>query len=560
MKKRISKVIIFIAVAAMIMSMFTACSTNTANNTSSDTAGKKTAGEDSAKEPTIEKKEPMKLKLLGPTNANKFVRFEDREKYPVWQELEKLIQAANLELEYEIVPREQYQVVIQTRMASASDLPDIANISVLDDTTALNLAKQGIIRELNSLIEQYSNGNIKKAYYETFPFAPKLTTAPDGNMYWFSNLHIKTYNKTEPAPVALTMIIRKDWMEKLGLSVPTTADEYLNVLKAMRENDANGNGQQDEVLVYDPAGFGGAIAQWFGLGSALTAIDFETNKVVSPWYQPGIKEYFKYLNRLVEEGVLATDLIGASSDKIQQAIIENKVSSLFTYGIIQTNESLVKQEKAEYLPLMPLNAVDGIKPAVQVEPPTLVWQKYVITKACKNPEAAIAFFDMVYSDEYATLCQWGIEGQTFKNENGINLYIGAAAKSPEEQAQSFQTVGRTLYGDTVFPRVQFDNIERELTNIPDYKSDYQLKAMKYTPYYSNFNNNFLAIPTDEQLNEKTKILNNINTYSSELATKLALGQASLDDWDKYMKELKELGLDKLIEIDQELHDRYNSIK
>ncbi|NSW91016.1 MAG: extracellular solute-binding protein [Firmicutes bacterium] len=541
----------------MVMSFLSACTINTAKKESSDATEKKTANETATKDLTTKSKEPMKLKILGPSGANKFVKFEEREEYPVWHETEKLFKAANLELEFEIVPREQYQVVLQTLMASASDLPDIANLTALNNTTALNLAKQGIILELNSLIDKYSNGNIKRMYKEVFPFAPKLITAPDGKMYWFSSLHLKTYKVTEPAPVNLTMLIRKDWLEKLGLSVPTTAEEYFNVLKEMRDRDANGNGKADEILAYNLGLFNYAIPQWFGLGTGITAIDFETNKVVSPWYQPGIKEYFKYMRRFVEAGIIDVDLITKGGG---DAVAQNRVASIYTYGIIQTLEPLVKQEKAEYLPLMPLKAVDGITPATQVEPPNLVWQKYAITKACKNPQAAIAFFDVVYSDEYATLCQWGIEGVTYKEENGVKLLIGAATKSWEEQANKRETLGKTVYGDIVFPRVQLDNIERELVNIPKYKADYQLEAMKYKPYYSNFNDNFLAMPTDEQLEEKTKIINNLTTYSSELATKLILGQASLDNWDKYMKELKELGLDKLIQIDQELYDRYCSIK
>jgi hypothetical protein len=84
--------------------------------------------------------------------------------------------------------------------------------------------------------------------------------------------------------------------------------------------------------------------------------------------------------------------------------------------------------------------------------------------------------------------------------------------------------------------------------------------MGYKPYFPSMNTNFLAIPSEEQLEEKTKILNNLTTYSTELATKLALGQKSLDDWDQYMAELKKLGLDRLIEIDQQLLDRYNSLE
>lgn len=534
--------------AVLLIGSATACSSS-GNKTeeNGDTASTGSSGQQSSK-----------LRLLGPAGANKYIKFEDREKYPVWKEVSKLFDSAGLQLDYEMVPNEQYSVVIKTRMATGADLPDIVNISALDNTTVLNLAKQGVLLDLNPLIEKYSNGNIKKMYDVDFPYARKTTTSPDGKMYWFSNLHKKTYQQKDPAPVSLTMLLRKDWLEKLKLPVPASAEQYLQTLKTMRDNDANGNGQKDEVLVYDPSNFGGSIAQWFGLGTSITAVDVENKKVVSPWYQDGIKDYFRYLQRLVKEGVLDTSLIGATEEQIQQKMTNNQIASLHNYNMETWYEPTI-QGGGDYLPLMPLPAVDGITPAAQLEPPFLVWQKYAITKDAKNVEAAIKFFDTVYSDKYAELLYWGIEGQTYKTDSsGANVYINNG--SDEEKAKSGQVNGSKLFGDTVFPRVQFANLEFELTSVPKHKADNELSVMNYKPYYVNMNNNYLAIPDDKQLETKTKILTNLSTYSSELATKLALGQKSLDNWDEYIAELKKLGLDQLLEIDQQLLDRYNSIQ
>lgn len=549
MFKRKKTIAILLASLLVISSILTGCG-----------GTKKTDGgdKDASKKETTEK---MKLHVFGPAKTSKYIKFDERDKYPVWKEVQKMIDEANLDIEYELVPAEQYDVVIKTKMASGSGLPDIVNISALDNTTALNLAKQGTILELNSLIDKYDNGNIKKMYNETFPFAKKLTTSADGKMYWFSNLHKKTYKGTEPAPVALTMLIRKDWLDKLNLPVPTTAEEYLQTLKKMKENDANGNGTKDEVLYYDPSMFNGAIAQWFGLGTDITSVDVDNNKVVSPWYQPGIKDYFAYLQRLVKEGILDTSLVGSTWEQRQQKVIENKISSLHEYNLADYLEPTIKgAEKPEYIPLMPLKAKDGIEPAAQLEPPFLVWLKYAVTKDCKNPEAAIKFFDIIYSEKYANLGFWGIEGETYKkNEDGANVFINNG--SEEEQAASGKVTGNQLFGDTVFPRIQFSNLEYELdpNRVSKARSDHELKIMGYKPYFPSMNTNFLAIPSEEQLEEKTKILNNLTTYSTELATKLALGQKSLNDWDQYMAELKKLGLDRLIEIDQQLFDRYNSL-
>jgi len=538
--------------AVVLITSVTACNSGSSNGSGAD--GKK--GEAGGK---TETGQPSgKLRLLGPAGSNKYIKFEDREKYPVWKEVDKLLDEAGLELDYEMVPSEQYNVVIKTRMASGSNLPDIVNISALDNTTVLNLAKQGVLLDLNPLIEKYSNGNIKKMYDQEIPYARKTTTSPDGNMYWFSNLHNKTYKGTQPAPVSLTMLLRKDWLEKLNLQVPANAEEYLQTLKTMREKDANGNGQQDEVLVYDPGSFSGAIAQWFGLGTDISAVDVENKKVVSPWYQDGIKDYFRYLQRLAKEGVLDTSLIGATGEQRQQKMTENKVASLTDYNLETYQEPTIKGG-GEFLPLMPLPAAEGITPAAQLEPPFLVWQKYAITKDCKNVEAAIKFFDTIYSERYADLLYWGIEGQTYKkDENGAKVYINNG--SDEELAKTGQVNGNKLFGDTVFPRVQFANLESELVSVPKHKADNELSILNYKPYFVNMNNNYLAIPDDQQLETKTKILTNLNTYSAELATKLALGQKSLDDWDQYIAELKKLGLDQLLEIDQQLLNRYNSIQ
>ncbi|WMT42316.1 hypothetical protein RE628_07960 [Paenibacillus sp. D2_2] len=256
--------------------------------------------------------------------------------------------------------------------------------------------------------------------------------------------------------------------------------------------------------------------------------------------------------------MLDTSLIGATGEQKQQKMTENKVASISDYNLETYLEPTINGG-GEFLPLMPLQAADHITPAAQLEPPFLVWQKYAITKDCKDVAAAIRFFDMIYSDKYADLLYWGIEGQTYKrDDNGAKVYINNG--SDEELAKSGQVTGRPLFGDTIFPRVQFANLEFELSGVSKDKADHELNILKYKPYFVNMNVNYLAIPDDQQLETKTKILTNLRTYSEELATKLALGQKSLDNWDEYISELKKLGLDQLIEIDQQLLDRYNSIE
>ena len=67
----------------------------------------------------------------------------------------------------------------------------------------------------------------------------------------------------------------------------------------------------------------------------------------------------------------------------------------------------------------------------------------------------------------------------------------------------------------------------------------------------------LAAATEAENERIADLTADFETYYKELLTKLILGQQSLDDWDTYLNEMKELGLDELIEITQARYDRAN---
>ena len=113
-------------------------------------------------------------------------------------------------VEMEIVPRDQYKVTIQTRMASANDLPDFANITDLDATTRLNLANQGILLPINELLEK-GDGTAKNFIDEEVPFVKGTCTAADGNMYWLPIAQRTTYGGELGSTCMMIAIVRTGW-------------------------------------------------------------------------------------------------------------------------------------------------------------------------------------------------------------------------------------------------------------------------------------------------------------------------------------------------------------
>ena len=103
------------------------------------------------------------------------------------------------------------------------------------------LGAQGYILPLNEYLDNSSVGYA--AAFEKLPGLRDYITTPDGNIYSLPNvdgsLHVQ-YN--------MKLWINTTWLENLGLEMPTTTEEFYDVLKAFKEQDANGNGDPDDEI------------------------------------------------------------------------------------------------------------------------------------------------------------------------------------------------------------------------------------------------------------------------------------------------------------------------
>lgn len=501
------------------------------------------------------------LKVLAPERSDSTrsgIKFSERDKYSCWKTMDSELKSKGLNLQFEVVPYDQYKVTIQTRMAAAVDLPDFVNISALDDATALKMGENGILLPVNKIIDKYSDGSAK-AFFKKYDFAVKLTTAPDGNRYWLPDIQTTSYGG-KPGSTCEPILIRKDWLDKLNLKAPTNADEFLNVMKEFRDKDANGNGKKDEILNVDFSTFFNGVAQWFGLGMDTISIDIQNKKVVSPWYQKGIKDYFKYVKQLVASGVYDTSLIGATADITDQKSAENKFGAYCDYCMETYLEPAINTPNAQLLPIGPLTAVSGIDPVNVIETPELCWNKYAFTKNCKDLQGAAKLIDILWSDNYELESTWGgIKGVTYDENNGVKVLKPEYQNSQwKQQVASGKCLGDMLWGDSVFPHLRFTAMEAEISQNPSWKQDYQKSVINYPHTVPDSNSSWLAIPTDDQRTQITSITNDLDTYSKELATDLVTGKKSLDGWDDYMAKLKQLGLDDLIKINQDRLNKFLS--
>ena len=326
--------------------------------------------------------EVHKLTILGPDPGNQFIKYEEREEYEVWQALQDMLAENGLELEIEAVPQDQYTVMIQTRMSSNS-LPDIVNVSPIDDASLIAMGKQGTIQELSGLIGQYSNGNIERMYKEKYNTGYPLIQTSEGEIYWLTNLHKGNTYEGKEVVQGLGIQIRKDWLDKANLEMPETLEDFTNAIHTFREMDVNGNGQQDEIILVDCQTFANGLAQVFGLGNGIVALDTANGKIVSPWYQDHVKDYFAYVNQLIQDGIIDSATVG-STDLQNQRLADNLVGSWYAYDGATYLDAYVTNgtEGVDYEPVFTLtDAAEGCVPWKEVETSQRVWDRYCITKA-----------------------------------------------------------------------------------------------------------------------------------------------------------------------------------
>ena len=108
----------------------------------------------------------------------------------------------------------------------------------------------------------------------------------------------------------------------------------------------------------------------------------------------------------------------------------------------------------------------------------------------------------------------------------------------------------------MFPTISLYTMESQFASRPEHKNEFQKEVAFQQTAYPDAKYCYMAIATDEQNQRKTALTTDLTTYSSELVTDFILGRASFDDWDQYIQQLKDLGLDELIEIEQSQYDAF----
>jgi putative aldouronate transport system substrate-binding protein len=452
---------------------------------------------------------------------------------------------------------------VEIMVAAGGDLPEVLVGFSFSEETILNMGLEGAAIPLNDYYQNW-------AYYIKDVLTKvdnkdtlEWLTSADGNIYYIPRIEEQIANK-----YAMRAFINQTWLDKLGLAMPTTTDEFEKVLEAFVSRDPNGNGIKDEVGI-----IGGNSTVWHGeaeewLMNAFVYDDTayntgnrfivnEAGKIEPVYTKAEWREGLRYINRLVKKGLFLPQSFTMDTTQLRQLIESGESSRVGVYCSGGSQFSANNPRKLEYVALPPLIGPQGVCYTPYF--PAVPERNFVITKSAKNPEAIFRWGDLICSEEGYMWMRFGVAGEDWKK--------------PEPGAKSLgESIGikPAVLPILIWGAVQNKHWAHAVGIIPVGVTDGQvldednlMLAARWNyaalPYYIGKeakNRVDLLRSTQEEAEEIRDLRNTINSYVKESLALFAVGDKDIErDWDSYLRDLDTMDLKRYLEISQSGYDR-----
>lgn len=463
---------------------------------------------------------------------------------PVWQEVEK---RTGVKIRWEVSHFSQYSAAMQTKLVTGKDVPDIFALPV-DLRKAI---EEELIEPLDDLIDRYAP-NIKQFLADN-PMEALKMRAYDGKLYALSSV---TTGGEYWDPFGF--LIRKDWLDKLGLEEPRTLDEWYAVLKAFKERDPNGNGKPDEIPFMPHYGYRGLGMFGNALGLHLFySVGYypdESGRVRAEWLTPEAEKLVVWLNKLYGEGLIDPGFLHRTEESIIAGVSRDQVgASMHFLSRLGQLDSLSRKAASPdagwLLALPPLEP--GYKPLYEKYGP--VSGSFVISRTSPHKEIAIRWLDYIYaSEEGNRLMTFGIEGVTYNMVNGQPEYTKYVLNNPGglDSANVLRSIG--AYPPTPWVRAAKGPLSRSPAALLGNNS--KAFGMAQRVRSMMVDNQPFAEPTPQELTVASGLMPGILGYMDKTITGFITGDVPID-WETFTRTLKELGIERIVEIKQQQYER-----
>ena len=434
-------------------------------------------------------------------------------------------------------------------LLAGGDLPDAFMGSICFSESDV-LTNTGSFIQLDEYIDEYMPNF--KAIMEADPTMKALATSADGHIYGLPS------KKPCRPIVANQMFINKQWLDNLGLEVPTTYKEFEEVLTAFKEQDANGNGDPNDEI---PFGQGYADSVMFFCLPFGTTIGADGTYMMAvqdgkPVYLPvteGYKAGIEWMHDCYAKGLIDPELFTEDSS-MRDAKLMNE-TPIIGAAPGWTADSTFGANAGQYIALPALAGPDG-KQYISSDPEHWNYSRYefVVTNKCENPGPLLAWVDKFYTDDASIQNFYGpFDKAISKGDDGTYTVLEPDDGNSADTfawIQSLRDFGPKYVADGFNDKVKYaaENGDASKLALDKEMSKYAKEAYPNVSY------------TTDQLNTLATLFTDLDAYvTASQATWVTEGGVN-EQWDGYISTLETMGYNDFVQIQQDAYDTYQSNK
>jgi putative aldouronate transport system substrate-binding protein len=477
----------------------------------------------------------------------------------VFKEMEEL---TNVHLNLSIVPAEELKTRL-TILFSSGTYPELIlapDFATTDELSVYGIQEK-ILLPLDDLISQHAPN--LKAYAAQAPWIYENVIASDGKIYGIPGSTAE--RAIGHGAVTNKLWFNKEWVDKLGLKMPTTTEEFRDVLRAFKTRDPNGNGKADEVPM---SGFGTAQPWHFLINSFGYYDDLQKYKagVYSPTVnQDYIRDALQYIKSLYDEGLI--DPASLTQSEGQLGALGNNPDALILgaaacFHLGQAVDTANVDRSKMYTALEPLRGPNGYRAIPFGSDMSAGSITAGITDKAKNPAVAIKYLDAFCTEAWAVRATQGSKGVAWDTADPGTFGMDGKTPAKYKYLEIPGHEGKYRFNNNLsiaFVWNNWKNFFQVTGNIWD-PANYEARLVQETVKLGAFAADADPLP---KLNYDTNIAARqaqlyapLKDFVEASFAEFITGRANFTTgWETYKQSLEQLGYSEYIRNQQEAYNR-----
>ena len=469
---------------------------------------------------------------------------------------QKFEEITNVHIDFQMVNMMDASTTF-TLMIASGDYCDITNDALNYYDTADQAYEDGIAVDLMEYPDSVPNF---MALMEKYPQIRTDLETLEGHILNMPRIDMPIGQAAENG-----LLIRKDWLDELGLDIPNSYDAMHDVLAAFKSSY---NVTDPYIMPYQVLSPWGLMSAGYGIPAVADAnnfyVDLKTDKVALSTISDAYYDYLCMFRDWYQEGLINPNFVSQASNIPDESIISTEQTGIWFSDLsyIKTYQELLASiNPNSELALMGDPGIDDQRSGYMEKQFTAAGRGgFSVSEQCDDVALALSWCDMWYNPDLTQFINYGYEGETFEYDENGKPVLGGIIVNNDLGLPSLKMANGVYLctsGGFIYDLHKYD---LEFT-------DLQLEA--YTKWIITADDPSTVVTADfpggakltaDEADAVTTAMGDINTHVGEMALKFVTGAVELtpESYAAYVTDIEGMRLQEALDAMQSAYDRYLS--